>query len=265
MGKNKRGFIFIIFLCIILAVVLAVGIIKDKKILKNNITEYSEWKEEQSAVLSDVESEEDETITVNRVEEDETKTFYEKLKSNEPVNILVLGDDIALSEGRRSNDGIWTEGLKYIIKDIYNTECSLTNASEVGYLIESAVQNVINSNITSYDLVILCFGYSNYISGSDIESFRSSYTNIIDELHKQNNNITILPMVQSELDTNNPYGNIVKEVSLSKGLSVIDTHEAFKNSGIEYALSDNGVLPNDTGYQIYTERIESVINNELNK
>ena len=257
MGKNKKETIVIASLLLILTVVLVIGIIKDKKLLEKNNIEYDNWKENNLI--------QDETSTINDVKVEKSKNFYEKLKSNEYVNILVLGDDIALSEGRRSDDGIWTEGLKYLIKNTYNTENTLTNVSEKGYLIESAVQNIINSDIANYDLVILCFGYSNYVSGSDIESFRNSYTNIIDEIYKQKENITILSMVQSELDTNSPYGNIVKEVSLSKGLSIIDTHEAFKNSGIEYALSDNGVLPNDIGYQIYTETIKSVIDNELNK
>ena len=257
MGKNKKETIVIVLLLLILTVVLVIGIIKDKKLLEKNNIEYDNWKENNLI--------QDETSTINDVKVEKSKNFYEKLKSNEYVNILVLGDDIALSEGRRSDDGIWTEGLKYLIKNTYNTENTLTNVSEKGYLIESAVQNIINSDIANYDLVILCFGYSNYVSGSDIESFRNSYINIIDEIYKQKENITILSMVQSELDTNSPYGNIVKEVSLSKGLSIIDTHEAFKNSGIEYALSDNGVLPNDIGYQIYTETIKSVIDNELNK
>ena len=257
MGKNKKETIVIVLLLLILTVVLVIGVIKDKKLLEKNNIEYDNWKGNNLI--------QDETSTINDVKVEKSKNFYEKLKSNEYVNILVLGDDIALSEGRRSDDGIWTEGLKYLIKNTYNTENTLTNVSEKGYLIESAVQNIINSDIANYDLVILCFGYSNYTSGSDIESFRNSYTNIIDEIYKQKENITILSMVQSELDTNSPYGNIVKEVSLSKGLSIIDTHEAFKNSGIEYALSDNGVLPNDIGYQIYTETIKSVIDNELNK
>ena len=257
MGKNKKETIVIASLLLILTVVLVIGVTKDKKLLEKNNIEYDNWKENNLI--------QDETSTINDVKVEKSKNFYEKLKSNEYVNILVLGDDIALSEGRRSDDGIWTEGLKYLIKNTYNTENTLTNVSEKGYLIESAVQNIINSDIANYDLVILCFGYSNYVSGSDIESFRNSYTNIIDEIYKQKENITILSMVQSELDTNSPYGNIVKEVSLSKGLSIIDTHEAFKNSGIEYALSDNGVLPNDIGYQIYTETIKSVIDNELNK
>lgn len=264
MGNRKRGIFFIILLFIIFISVLALGIIKDKKILEKNTAEYNNWeKGNENKVEGNLT--EEETSTVSNAEIEESKTFYEKLKSNEYVNILVLGDDIALSEGRRSDNGIWTEGLKYIIKSTYNSENDITNSSEVGYLIENAVQNVANTDIKNYDLVIICFGYSNYISGSDIESFRNSYNQLIDELYNQKENITILTMVQSELDTENFYGNVVKEVSLSKGLTIIDTYEAFKNSGIEYALTDDGVLPNDTGYQIYTETIRNVIDNELSK
>ena len=257
-STDKIENIVIVVLAVILAITLTLGIIKDKKESNKNLEEYNEFINEEG---KDKETSSDNVIEEsNEVVKDD---FYSKLRRKEEVKVLVLGDGLALSQGRNSDNGVWDQGVKSLIQSTYGSNVELKSLAKGGSSSAVGVETVKNNDISGYDLIITCYGHNDNKIGTSIEDFKANYQNIIDEIIQKNPNGIIIPIVPSTLASDNKYSNAIKEVSNTNKLNFADTKTTFINSGIGEGNLTNSGLPNDTGYQLYTQCIGDVIKEKM--
>lgn len=261
MKSERRWTVLIILLSIALIVVLGAGVIKEKKLNKKNAEEYSEWNKEKNnspKVEEDVTEELPEAEEVVK-KEDEILDFYGKLKNKQDVKILILGDGLALSEGKTSDAGVWDKNLALSIESTYGVKVELQSLSERGANVARGVQ-VLNNNPTvkDFDLVITCFGQIDKV-GVNLDQFKNDYMKIINDLQTRNEKCVVMPILPSTINTESPYRIKIQEVATEKGLDVIDARGAFNNAGVPFESLLNGSLPNDKGYEVYTKEASKII------
>ena len=248
-SKDKIENIIIVILAVVLVITLTLGIVKDKKESNKNLEEYNEFVNEEVK---------DKETSVEVIDD-----FYNKLSKKENVNVLVLGDGLALSQGRNSDNGIWDQGVKNLIQTTYGSNVELKSLAKGGSSSSVGLETVKNNDISGYDLIITCYGHNDNKVGTSIEEFKKNYQDIINEIKIKNPNGIIIPIAPSTLATDNAYSVAIKEVSDFNKLNCADTKTTFINSGIGEGNLIYAGLPNDKGYQLYTETIGNVIKEKM--
>ena len=270
MNNSKKGIAIIVLLIFILGVVLTAGIIKDKKLSKENKDDYNNYiatiKDKDDSDTKDTESSKSNDDSSQSDNNDSGKeqnlNFYDKLKAKSPVKVLVLGDGIALSQGSTTSDGKWVEGLANFIKTTYGSEVEVKSLAKSGTKADEGLNIAKSNDLTGYDLVETCFGQNDNNAKTDAKAFKTSYLGIIDEIKSKNSNAVIIPVLSSTLDANNNYRKAISEIAQEKSLSAADVKQAFVDSGAEASLV-TGSLPNDKGYKYYTLTIANIIKNKM--
>lgn len=269
MNNSKKGILVTVILAIILVSVLTAGIIKDKRLLAQNKLDYNNWLEESNEEKStEVNNESKEEQPKNQEEQvqetvakntEESLNLYEKLKNKEAVRLLILGDGIALSQGRTSENGVWERGIASLITSNYGSEVEVKSLAKAGA--SSAVgYDIVNSNdISNFDLIIMCYGQNDNNTAVNTNQFKLNYENIVSKVKESNPNGTIIPILPNTLQIDNAYRNMIQQIAKDNSLEVADMKKAFTTSSIGEANLLNGTLPNDTGYQIYTQTLGEVI------
>ncbi|MGG7178131.1 SGNH/GDSL hydrolase family protein [Clostridium paraputrificum] len=262
MNNSKKGLAIIVTLAIVLITVFTFGILRDRKISAKNREDYKAW------IEGTVEtSNQKEEIVESVVEDTEAKgeaeelNFYGKLKNKKPVRVLILGDGLALSQGRNTDNGIWDQGVASFIQSTYGSTVELKSLAQNGAASAVGYNVVKNNDISNYDFIITCYGQNDNNAAVNIDQFRTNYDSIIKEIKAKNPNGTIVPILPSTLTTDNRYRTTIQAIATEHGLQVADTKTTFINSGIPEGTLSNGVLPNDKGYQLYTETVGNVIKN----
>jgi len=253
LSKNTRGTAIIIALILIFAGVLTLGIIKDKKANKDNKADYNESLEEPKTTKVVAQNEE----TKGTV--DEALNFYGKLKNKKDAKILILGDGLALSQGSTSNGGVWDTGLVNLLENTYGSKVDLISLAKAGAASSVGLDTAKNNNLEGYDLVITCFGHNDNNSAVNINDFKLNYAGIVTIIKEKSPKAIVLPILPSTLALDNKYRAKIQEIATENGLTCIDTKTGFTKSGIAEAKLLNGTLPNDTGYQIYTQTMAEII------
>lgn len=263
MNNSKKGIFVTAVLAIILAIVLTVGIMQDRKLLAQNKQDYDKWIEqsnEANSIEVNGEAKEEKTkkqeVQPQQTEVKSTEkssNLYEKLKNKDSVRLLILGDGIALSQGRNSENGVWERGIASLITSTYGSEVEVKSLAKAGA--SSAVgYDVVNSNdISNFDLIIICYGQNDNNTAVNTNQFKINYESIVSKVKESNPNGTIIPILPNTLQINNSYRDIIQEIAKDNSLDVADMKKAFASSSIGEANLLNGTLPNDTGYQIYTQ------------
>ena len=256
-------------LAIILVVVLTVGIIEDRKLLAQNKLDYNNWLEENSdAKSTEVNNElkeeqpKDQEEQVQKTEvknTEESLNLYAKLKNKEAVRLLILGDGIALSQGRTSENGVWERGIASLINSTYGSEVEVKSLAKAGASSAVGYDVVNNNDISKFDLIIICYGQNDKNTAVNTNQFKVNYESIVSKIKESNPNGTIIPILPNTLQINNPYRDIIQQIAKDNSLDVADMKKAFTTSSIGEANLLNGTLPNDTGYQIYTQTLGEVI------
>lgn len=245
-GKKKIENIILIILVTSLFVVLLLGYLKNKKISKENQDNYEIWQQEK-------ESEEMRIKDLN---------FYEKLKSNKSVKILVLGDDIGLSKGKGEKSASWTEKLSSWIKEEYAINADIKNLSIENATTKDGLNQLIKDN-NNFDLAITVYGDLDKEKLTTSE-FGSTYEDIIMELKKRNNNCDIIMVVENTFKKNDPYVKVVKNIGNNYDLNILDTIEGFIMAKEPYEeLVTHKKYPNDVGYDIYVNGIKNIIKTNI--
>lgn len=200
-------------------------------------------------------------------------SFYQKLSAGYDVNILVIGDSIGASSGASSSDYYWYNQLAYWLEenymdgtdfdgDIYVNNISMGgNASYAGYVRTMNLDDDID-----YDLAIICYGQND--SETDFSLYYESIIRAINSKYPGCNIISILESAQiSYMESEDEYTDkmvAIQDICEHYNIPVVDTIAAFYKSGYDYSdLTDDDVHPNDTGYEIYLEAIEAVIEEQV--
>jgi lysophospholipase L1-like esterase len=263
--KEKKGILAIVALSIILLVALFLGKREDDKLMDKNSKEYQEWVN----TSKDEKVEHAETVEVQKETSETAKVislnFYAKLDKKEKVKVLIAGDRIALSEGKNSENGIWSAGVSYIINKNYGSEVEVNLLASKNLTIKEGSSLISKSDITANDLIILCFGHNDSVASVNIQDFKSVYNKIISDIKSKNQNQILLLMIPSTLEKDDKYREAILQVANESGLAYIDPKDTQEKSGVPKKNMLNGKLPNDIGYQMYTESISNIIREELIK
>ena len=262
-NNSKKGLFIVMSLLVILISTLALGIFTDKMRNKkdsedrNNYIETATKKEEEQK--EEVKKEPEVQSTVQA----EVVGLKDKLKGKKDVNVLILGDGLALSRGSTSADGLWDQGIANWIQTNYGAKAKVVSLAEDGAASGRGVQIVNNNNITGYDLVIVCYGQNDNNSAVNRNTFKTNYSTIIDKVKEANSKATIISILPNTLNLNNQYRDSIQNIATEKGVLVADMKKAFTASGSE-ASYVTGQLPNNYGYQVYTQTIGEVIKGQVN-
>lgn len=263
MKNEKKWTVLLTFLSLILIGVLAFGIIQDKKLKEANAEDYKKWNEKKVSSDKEISSEakenSDKVPEENSTGRNSNLDFYGKLKGKQDVKVLILGDGLAVGEGRTTDKGLWDKGLISWIEDTYGVKAELQSLAEKGANAARGLEILnANKNVIDYDLVITCFGQidKNLVN---VDVFKSNYNNIIAELKSRNSKASIVPILPSTINTESEYRLKIQEVATENGLTVIDTRYAFNNAGVPFNSLLNGALPNDKGYEQYVKEIGKII------
>lgn len=250
MNNSKKGLFIIGILCAILVIVVGAGKVKERHENKINTEEYiaSVTASQEAADQKQEEQEQDKA---------KLKSAVDKLRAKEDVKVLMLGDCIAMSSGRTSENGIWSEGIKNAILKQFGSNASMEVIAQKDATTATGLTQLQNADLSGYDIVILSYGYNDNKDKLKVDDTKANYKAIVDKVLKENNHAMIISVLESSLELNNPYRAAINEVSTTKSLIIADMKNAFITSGVkESTLASNG-LPNDKGYQIYTQTIEN--------
>lgn len=250
MNNSKRGFILVIILSVILVLVIGAGMIKEKRDNNKSMEEYTRYIEETGSKEADEKENAEEQLDSSKI-----KGFINKIKTKQDVKVLMLGDDMAMSVGKTSDAGIWSDGVKNLIETTYGSKVSLTVLAKEGATTETGVAATKENDISGYDLVILCYGNNDSKQSIKTSAVKENYTNIVGNIKAKSPDALMISILESSLELNNAYRLAIVEVATNNSLIKADMREAFNSSGKkESSLAKNG-FPNDTGYQLYTQTI----------
>lgn len=169
--------------------------------------------------------------------------FYEKLKNGFDVNILVVGNSMALSEG--ASPGFdWIYMLSEELKNKYHSDVRYKSIASAYSRYESGIVKLsMLDNISVYDAVIICY------SPTELEDELIQYEAILRYVKKYNSNIAIISILANS-------GSLIsssKTVALTDhygGISV-DMQNLINKEGS--GVLDHDFYPNDEGYKLYAK------------
>lgn len=176
------------------------------------------------------------------------------------INILIIGDSIAQSDGRNSEEGYWHCILQKSLKNDYcinaNINLITKNGSKVSWGLEQ--YNMQVNTMSDYDVVFICFGQNDQYN--NLETFRSNYSELIESIRQHNPDAKIYGIIESSIRTDNEFTETIKNLSNIYRFTYIDTRIAFANSSFLYdELTDDGIHPNDKGNKIYAKYILEIL------
>lgn len=187
---------------------------------------------------------------------------YEKIAAGENINVLVVGDSIGQGTGATNARG-WATMLPEWIEQEYDIDCNLTNISMGGNTTYAGIirTKTLDDGI-DYDMVIICFG-----ENDQEETISSEYEALIRTILYKYANCSIISILESsQREYTNKIQTII-DIDEYYDIPIVDTIEAFNNSGYEYDelvnAPDDYTHPNDLGHEIYLNTIKNVIEEQI--
>lgn len=171
-------------------------------------------------------------------------SFYQKLTDRFDVNVLIVGDSIGAGVGTETEGQQWFKQLQTYLRTVNKSKVSVTNismggnASYAGYVRTMALRDDVN-----YDLAIICYGQNDRTDG-----FSTNYESIIRAIRSKYPDCSIISILESSQREYTEKMTAIQSICEHYDIPVVDTIDAFKNSGKAYDdLSNDGVHPNDAG------------------
>lgn len=245
MNNSKKGFVIIILLSIVLIAVIGLGVMKTKKLNTINQKEFKEFMDEFNNATLD--------------KDKKSVDFVGKLKGKQEINMLVLGDGLAASQGKTTDDGIWSNGVTKFIKETYGSSVKLQVLAEPNAKVEDGVNTVNLNDVSNNDLIILCYGNNDSANKTSIDSFKASYTNLVTKVKNENPNALVIAIMPNTLELENKYRIKMMEVCNEKAIAYGDLKTAFKESGQAESKLIKNSLPTDAGYKLYSQTVSNII------
>jgi lysophospholipase L1-like esterase len=190
---------------------------------------------------------------------EENSSFYQKLSAGLDVNILIVGDSIGASSGARK-DGRWFDLLQLDLESTYSSKVSLRNISMGGNSSYAGyVRTMKEDDEAEYDLAIICYGQND--SPTDFPVY---YESIIYALRSKYPHCSIISILESSQREYTEKMKTIQDICEYYKIPVADTIKAFQDSGQVYSeLCDDGIHPNDEGYQFYFKAVKDVIDSNV--
>lgn len=192
------------------------------------------------------------------------KQLYQKLNNGEQIKYLVVGDSIGESVGASNKFQSWTSLLNEKISAKYNIEPHAIFLTKGGSDVFDGLVEFSNYRTNkNYDLVFVSFGQNDQNSLS-IEEYEKLYTSLINEIIKRFPQAEIVTIIENGLDKNE-YKEVIEEISEEYDFLTFDAKEAFEKHNLpDEDLTEDGIHPNDKGYEIYAENIFNEITKYVN-
>ena len=271
MNNSRKGLGIIIVLFIVLIGVLTLGILKEKKMQKDSESVTSEWvASKDNSTSKEDKKEEEKPSNEEKKEEQEApkeeyKGLYSKLKNKADVRMLVLGDGLALSQGRNTTAGIWDKEIANWMTNTYGSKVELVSLARAGATSGVGYEVAANNDISNYDLIIICFGQNDNNKLTNINTFNANYQGIINKVKEKKPEGTLPPKLPSKFVADSAYRVAIQNISENNTLNAIDVSNEFANSGVAInQLVGNAGLPNDKGYGLYIKAVTKHIENSMN-
>ncbi len=178
---------------------------------------------------------------------------YRKLHDGENINVLIVGDSIGAGTGASDDAHKWSNLLAEYLSSKYGISVTTTNISMSGNTSYAGYSRVmmLDEGI-DYDLAVICYGQNDSTT-----NFSLYYELIVRAISSKYTNCSIISILQSSQKDYTEKIMVIQEICEYYGIPTVDTIEPFQ---ADYdAYSDDGVHPNDTGYAIYAECVENVI------
>lgn len=109
-----------------------------------------------------------------------------------------------------------------------------------------------------FDLAVVCYG-----SHDDPETFATYYDGLLRSLKNQNEKCEIYCMIEANEEGYNANAEAVKQICALYGGICIDMNEYFRENGIDYDATLNGIEPNAYGDKVYHDALMATIDASL--
>lgn len=194
--------------------------------------------------------------------------FLSKLSKSEPVSILVIGDVFGTGAGAKDGTN-WTDVLVSDIKDSFGSEVSINNLSlSPGNDAYSSYVTLMNESAgnpsAQYDAVIVSLGYYD-----DPFKFNIQYEGVLRSIKTRYPSAEIIGIIESASITS-PEGYSDETAIYARTLLAhydgiaANMGEAFAVNGTDPSMfTDDGLLPNKKGQELYAGWIVKQIKNKM--
>ncbi|MYL36431.1 SGNH/GDSL hydrolase family protein [Halobacillus litoralis] len=190
------------------------------------------------------------------------KSMAEKIKDEEPIQYLVVGDSIGKSTGASSEEQTWTAQLNSKITDEYGIDVKNIGLTKGGSNSFDGLME-FNQYETSkvYDSIFVSFGVNDQISLTE-EEFKETYSDLIENIKLRFPDAELYSIVENGLEPE--YQKVLSDISDQYQLTKVDVQKAFEESEQDTEeLTADGIHPNDQGYVLYASAIFDSIQNKV--
>lgn len=186
---------------------------------------------------------------------EQESNFYEKLKNGFDVNILVVGNSMALSEGA-SSDVDWLHTLSEELENKYHSNVRYKNIANAysGYG-AGFVKVATLDDISAYDATIICY------PAAELEEELIQYEAILRQIKKNNSDCAIISILANS-DKNVFPAQTIQITNHYGGISINMQDVINKEGG---KVINHDFYPNDTGYELYAKEVFSSVNNGISE
>ncbi len=260
--KNKKGVSHTVLnvFCIVVSIILiaAVSVVAyEKKNEAESLAEYYAELDRQQRKEKVQEEQKQEEIEAEKEELMAQLSFYQKLKNNYDVNVLIIGDDIGWGQGASGKNNTWMNLLTEKLQETYGCQVYVKNLSMNGNTSYSGYAKVMRvDDGIDYDMAIICHGEND--SEWRFSFYYESIIRALNQKFPKCSIISILPSTQKEYTLKIQGIQTLCEYYHIPVADMIAPFEAnFDN------LVTEGIYPNDEGQQIYADTIARIIEEKV--
>jgi lysophospholipase L1-like esterase len=188
---------------------------------------------------------------------DDVSGLFDRLENGQDVHFLVIGDSIGHSTGASHSAHSWTELLSNSFENEFSVRPSIDLLTKGG---SGSFDGLIELNNyetdVDYDLIFLVFGQNDQnLIEPNSDQFYNTYKKLVHNVLHKFPNADIVTVTESYVK-NEKIRKAISDISADYGLLHIDTYSTFQElEQNETEFTEDGVHPNDKGYEIYAQVI----------
>ena len=187
-----------------------------------------------------------------------TYDFYQKIEEKLTTNVAFFGTE-TVRKMKNDNTG-WVAQFFDTMKKNYTTAHGINSGSRGS----SALYGYVALNIRAlqsfeyFDLAVVCYG-----AHDDPETFTTYYDGLLRSIKNQNEKCEIYCIIEANKEGYNENAEAVRQICALYGGICIDMNEYFKENGIDFDATLNGIEPNSYGDKEYLGAILETIDSSL--